>query len=106
MGEAPGAASGYDPVGNLNFDWSTYGKSRHSCVIAFFCHGIYSLRGRSFISPALTPIIASYFGWENALHIAAGLAIIAAILWLAINPIPEKTSKLSHSPSIDENVTN
>jgi MFS transporter, ACS family, glucarate transporter len=38
------------------------------------------------ISPALTPIIASLIGWENALHVAAGLAIIGALLWLWIKP--------------------
>ncbi len=38
------------------------------------------------ISPALTPIIASWIGWENALHVAAGLAVIGALLWLGINP--------------------
>jgi len=36
------------------------------------------------LSPALTPLIASYIGWENALHLAAFLAIIAAISWLGI----------------------
>jgi ACS family glucarate transporter-like MFS transporter len=40
-----------------------------------------------FISPALTPIIAYYIGWENALHVAAVLAIIAALLWLGIKPV-------------------
>ncbi len=39
-----------------------------------------------FISPALTPVLAEYIGWENALHIAALLAIIAALLWLKIRP--------------------
>ena len=38
------------------------------------------------ISPALTPIIASWIGWENALHVAAGLAIIGALFWLGIKP--------------------
>lgn len=38
------------------------------------------------ISPALTPVIASWIGWENALHVAAGLAVIGAILWLGIKP--------------------
>jgi len=38
------------------------------------------------ISPALTPVIASFLGWENALHIAAGLAIIASVLWFGIKP--------------------
>jgi ACS family glucarate transporter-like MFS transporter len=36
------------------------------------------------LSPALTPIIASYIGWENALHVAALLAMTGAILWLGI----------------------
>jgi len=38
------------------------------------------------ISPALTPVIASLIGWENALHVAAGLAVIGALLWLGIKP--------------------
>jgi ACS family glucarate transporter-like MFS transporter len=38
------------------------------------------------ISPALTPIIASWIGWENALHVAAGLAVIGALLWFGIKP--------------------
>jgi MFS transporter, ACS family, glucarate transporter len=41
------------------------------------------------ISPALTPIIASYVGWENALHVAAGLAVIAALLWFGVTPEKE-----------------
>ena len=38
------------------------------------------------ISPALTPVIASWIGWENALHVAAGLAVIGAVCWLWIKP--------------------
>lgn len=38
------------------------------------------------ISPMLTPLIASFIGWENALHIAAVLSLIAAGLWLGIKP--------------------
>jgi len=38
------------------------------------------------ISPALTPVIASLIGWENALHVAAGLAVIAALCWFWIKP--------------------
>lgn len=38
------------------------------------------------VSPALTPLLASYIGWENALHVAAGLAVIGAALWLGVNP--------------------
>ena len=40
------------------------------------------------LSPVLTPLLASYIGWENALHIAAILAIIAAISWFGIKPEP------------------
>lgn len=36
------------------------------------------------ISPTLTPVIASRIGWENALHVAAILAIAGALLWLGI----------------------
>ncbi len=38
------------------------------------------------ISPMLTPILAEKIGWENALHISAVLAIIAAVLWCWISP--------------------
>jgi ACS family glucarate transporter-like MFS transporter len=38
------------------------------------------------ISPALTPLLAAYIGWENALHVAAILALAAAGLWLGIRP--------------------
>jgi ACS family glucarate transporter-like MFS transporter len=38
------------------------------------------------ISPALTPLIASWIGWENALHVAAALAVIGALLWIGIKP--------------------
>jgi MFS transporter, ACS family, glucarate transporter len=38
------------------------------------------------ISPTLTPVIASLIGWENALHVAAFLAITGALLWLGIKP--------------------
>ena len=40
------------------------------------------------VSPALTPALAAVVGWEPALHLAAALAIVAAILWLAIDPRP------------------
>jgi len=38
------------------------------------------------LSPVLTPLIASFIGWENALHIAALLAISGALLWFGIKP--------------------
>jgi dipeptide/tripeptide permease len=40
-----------------------------------------------FISPALTPVLATYIGWENALHVAAVLALCAAALWLGIHAV-------------------
>ncbi len=43
------------------------------------------------LSPVLTPWIAVYIGWEYALHIAASLAIISALLWLGISPAKETT---------------
>jgi len=40
------------------------------------------------ISPYLTPLLAQHIGWEGALHVAAGLAVVAAALWLGIRPDP------------------
>ncbi|MBS1875748.1 MAG: MFS transporter [Acidobacteria bacterium] len=36
------------------------------------------------ISPALTPLLAEWVGWEAALHVAALLAIVGGLLWLRI----------------------
>jgi ACS family glucarate transporter-like MFS transporter len=36
------------------------------------------------ISPALTPVLAASLGWEPALHLAAGLSVIAGLAWLGI----------------------
>jgi ACS family glucarate transporter-like MFS transporter len=36
------------------------------------------------VSPALTPVIAASIGWENALHVAAVLAVVAGLMWLGI----------------------
>jgi len=38
------------------------------------------------ISPMLTPILGEMFGWEPALHCAAGLSILAAVAWFWISP--------------------
>lgn len=38
------------------------------------------------ISPALTPVLAARIGWENALLLAAGISILAAVMWLWISP--------------------
>ena len=37
------------------------------------------------VSPALTPVIAASIGWENALHVAAVLAVVAGLIWLGIS---------------------
>jgi MFS transporter, ACS family, glucarate transporter len=49
------------------------------------------------ISPALTPMIAASIGWEAALHVAAALAVLAAILWLGIRP-ETRSAALSLEP--------
>jgi len=38
------------------------------------------------ISPALTPVIAAALGWERALLVSAGLALVGAALWIWIRP--------------------
>jgi MFS transporter, ACS family, glucarate transporter len=42
------------------------------------------------ISPMLTPVLGEAFGWEPALHVAAGLSIVAAVVWLRIRPAPAR----------------
>jgi ACS family glucarate transporter-like MFS transporter len=37
------------------------------------------------ISPALTPWLASRIGWETALSLTAGLAVVAGLLWLGVH---------------------
>jgi ACS family glucarate transporter-like MFS transporter len=36
------------------------------------------------LSPMLTPMLAASIGWEAALHVAAALAVLAALLWLGV----------------------
>ncbi len=38
------------------------------------------------ISPMLTPLVGELFGWEPALHLAAGLSVLAALAWFRITP--------------------
>ena len=38
------------------------------------------------ISPAVTPILAHWFGWQSALLLSASLALLAALLWFGITP--------------------
>lgn len=44
------------------------------------------------ISPALTPWLAQRIGWESALTLTAGLALVAGLLWLGVrlNPNEQK----------------
>jgi len=38
------------------------------------------------LSPTLTPYLAERFGWETALYVAAGLAVVGAMCWLGVHP--------------------
>ncbi|MFN7989480.1 MAG: MFS transporter [Thermoanaerobaculia bacterium] len=38
------------------------------------------------VSPALTPVLAAAIGWENALLVAAALAVVGGLLWLGVTP--------------------
>jgi ACS family glucarate transporter-like MFS transporter len=38
------------------------------------------------ISPMLTPLVGEALGWEPALHLAAGLSVLAALAWFWITP--------------------
>jgi MFS transporter, ACS family, glucarate transporter len=38
------------------------------------------------VSPMLTPLVGELFGWEPALHLAAGLSVLAALAWFRITP--------------------
>ncbi|MGA2856989.1 MAG: MFS transporter [Candidatus Sulfotelmatobacter sp.] len=40
------------------------------------------------ISPALTPWLAERIGWETALSLTAGLAVVAGLLWLGVRVNP------------------
>lgn len=46
------------------------------------------------VSPALTPILATVIGWENALHIAAALSVLAAAAWLGVRPQYSGTTRV------------
>lgn len=37
------------------------------------------------VSPAFTPWLAAHIGWESALTFTAGVAIVAALLWLGVS---------------------
>ena len=42
------------------------------------------------VSPALTPWLAQRIGWESALTLTAGLAVVAGLLWLGVRVKPTK----------------
>ena len=44
------------------------------------------------VSPALTPLLATWIGWEAALQVAAVLAVGAALMWLGIRPRDEASA--------------
>jgi len=44
------------------------------------------------ISPMLTPVLGEVFGWEPALHVAAGLSVLAAVAWFWISPADAPSS--------------
>jgi len=50
------------------------------------------------ISPALTPVLAVYMGWKNALYVAAALAVIGAALWFGISPVVEGDTSADAPP--------
>jgi ACS family glucarate transporter-like MFS transporter len=55
--------------------------------------GIMNMGGNlgGLISPVLTPLLAQRIGWESALHVAGALSVVAAALWLGIDPAPRRT---------------
>jgi ACS family glucarate transporter-like MFS transporter len=38
------------------------------------------------VAPVLTPFLAKTLGWTHALDFAAGMVLLAGVLWLAIRP--------------------
>ena len=38
------------------------------------------------VAPSLTPLVAAHFGWPAAFMVAAGLAVMGSLVWLAVNP--------------------
>lgn len=42
------------------------------------------------VSPALTPLLAERIGWEAALSLTAGLAVVAGLLWLGVRVEPSE----------------
>jgi ACS family glucarate transporter-like MFS transporter len=51
------------------------------------------------VSPALTPWLAERIGWESALSLTAGLAIVAGLLWLRVRVEPGDEARGASSPA-------
>jgi MFS transporter, ACS family, glucarate transporter len=49
------------------------------------------------ISPVLTPALAAWIGWERALDVAAGMAVLAALLWFGILVRTDQCEHLSYA---------
>ena len=45
------------------------------------------------VSPALTPVLAGWFGWEAALFVSAGVAVAGGLMWIWIVPPAHEESK-------------
>jgi ACS family glucarate transporter-like MFS transporter len=50
------------------------------------------------VSPALTPWLAERIGWESALTLTAGLAIVAGLLWLRVRIAPSEAASGADAP--------
>lgn len=46
------------------------------------------------LSPLITPVLATYIGWEFTLHIAGALAVVAAFLWWGIHAEVEPSTEI------------
>jgi ACS family glucarate transporter-like MFS transporter len=38
------------------------------------------------LSPTFTPFLAERVGWDNALYVAAAVAVVGALFWLGVHP--------------------
>ena len=55
------------------------------------------------LSPTLTPWVAERFGWEGALLVAAGIAVVGGIMWRRIDPgagLAEEPRILRNAPGL------
>ena len=50
------------------------------------------------ISPALTPVLARWIGWEGALLVSAGVAVVGAGLWFGVENSNVDVTAISGSP--------